>query len=169
MSPAEPEVVETAQQHADRMPAWWPASKSRAPAVEASGSASYGQMVQPGQLDTRHGAVLYLEDISVSFDEKESLATESDPGDPLRDPDATLEGGPVDGILGTGTTLRAQAEPLILSGGLGLSFATEVAERTIRFKPSLEWMYQRDELALRFAHIETEGSNPDQCQPCRAT
>lgn len=108
-------------------------------------------------------------DVSVSVDEKESLATESDPGDPLNDPDANLEGGPVDGILGTGTTLRVQAEPLILSGGLGLSFATEIADRTVRFKPSLEWMYQRDELALRFADIETVGSNPDQCQPCRAT
>jgi hypothetical protein len=108
-------------------------------------------------------------DVSVSFDEKESLASEGDPGDPIRDPDANLEGGPVGGILGTGTTLRVQAEPLILSAGMGLTFTTEIAERAVRIKPSLEWQYQRDEIYLRFADIESEGPNPEQCGPCRAT
>lgn len=108
-------------------------------------------------------------DVSGSVDEKESLATESNPGNPLLDVGANLEGGPVDGILGTGTTLRVQAEPLILSGGTGFSFETRVGDRAVRIKPSAEWMYQRDELALRFADIESVGPNPDVCQPCRAT
>jgi urea transport system ATP-binding protein len=42
-------------------------------ALAATGSsggraASYGRIVQPGQLDVAHGAILYLEDITVSFD-----------------------------------------------------------------------------------------------------
>lgn len=34
----------------------------------ASGGASYGRLVQPGEVDTTHGAILYLDDITVSFD-----------------------------------------------------------------------------------------------------
>ena len=33
-----------------------------------SGAASYGRVVRPGELDTAHGAILYLDDITVSFD-----------------------------------------------------------------------------------------------------
>jgi len=33
-----------------------------------SGSASYGRPVEPGKVDTRHGPILYLDDITVSFD-----------------------------------------------------------------------------------------------------
>ncbi|GAP34991.1 urea ABC transporter ATP-binding protein UrtD [Piscinibacter sakaiensis] len=41
-----------------------------AAAVDGSGDrgASYGRVVQPGQLDLAHGAILYLDDITVSFD-----------------------------------------------------------------------------------------------------
>ncbi len=41
-----------------------PATPSDAP----SSDASYGRSVDPGELDLSHGVVLYLEDISVSFD-----------------------------------------------------------------------------------------------------
>lgn len=34
----------------------------------ASGGASYGRLVMPGEVDTAHGAILYLDDITVSFD-----------------------------------------------------------------------------------------------------
>ncbi len=30
--------------------------------------AAYGRVVEPDQLDVRHGSILYLEDIEVSFD-----------------------------------------------------------------------------------------------------
>ncbi len=33
-----------------------------------AGGASYGRVVQPGVVDTRHGPILYLDDITVSFD-----------------------------------------------------------------------------------------------------
>jgi urea transport system ATP-binding protein len=39
-----------------------------APNDGASGSASYGHVVEPGVVDTGHGDILYLNDISVSFD-----------------------------------------------------------------------------------------------------
>jgi urea transport system ATP-binding protein len=34
----------------------------------AAGGASYGRVVQPGEVDVTHGAILYLDDITVSFD-----------------------------------------------------------------------------------------------------
>ena len=34
----------------------------------ASGGASYGRVVTPGEVDVAHGAILYLDDITVSFD-----------------------------------------------------------------------------------------------------
>ncbi len=40
---------------------------ARAPAAKAGG-ASWGRVVQPGVLDLAHGAILYLDDITVSFD-----------------------------------------------------------------------------------------------------
>ena len=44
--------------------------RSNAPGGSSSGGreASYGRVVNPGELDTVHGAILYLDDISVSFD-----------------------------------------------------------------------------------------------------
>ena len=47
---------------------WWPPAQPGAHAAEASGGASYGRQVHSGELDLSHGVVLYLEDISVSFD-----------------------------------------------------------------------------------------------------
>ena len=37
-------------------------------AKAVSGGASYGRVVRPGEVDTAHGAILYLDDITVSFD-----------------------------------------------------------------------------------------------------
>ncbi len=47
---------------------WWPSARvAPEPAAPAS-DASYGRHVDAGVLDLSHGVVLYLEDISVSFD-----------------------------------------------------------------------------------------------------
>ena len=40
----------------------------RAGRRHASGGASYGRVVTPGEVDVAHGAILYLDDITVSFD-----------------------------------------------------------------------------------------------------
>ena len=37
-------------------------------ARQGSGGASYGRVVTPGVVDVTHGAILYLDDITVSFD-----------------------------------------------------------------------------------------------------
>jgi urea transport system ATP-binding protein len=48
---------------------WWPPAPKAAPAPsEPASDASYGRSVDTSQLDLSHGVVLYLEDISVSFD-----------------------------------------------------------------------------------------------------
>ena len=48
---------------------WWPpAGKPPVVPEQASSDASYGRSVTVGELDLSHGVVLYLEDISVSFD-----------------------------------------------------------------------------------------------------
>ena len=44
-------------------------AREKQPAGPSGGrDASYGRMVQPGVVDTTHGAILYLDDITVSFD-----------------------------------------------------------------------------------------------------
>jgi urea transport system ATP-binding protein len=48
---------------------WWPPAQRPAPATAATSSdATFGRQVEEGALDLAHGIVLYLEDISVSFD-----------------------------------------------------------------------------------------------------
>ena len=56
------------EQGAERYEAYQ--SKRQLESEPASGgrSASYGRIHQPGQLDITHGRILYLEDVSVSFD-----------------------------------------------------------------------------------------------------
>ncbi len=107
-------------------------------------------------------------DVSYSVDNDEPVLNEGDPGNPIRNPENDVAAGnPVTGVIDVGTSLRVKSEPVILSGGLGLAFSREVAGRTVRLRPSLEWMYQRDEIAIAFGAAETEGSDPDRCAPCR--
>jgi urea transport system ATP-binding protein len=49
-------------------PWWTPARPAPDPAPPISGSASFARPVEAGRLDIAHGVVLYLDDISVSFD-----------------------------------------------------------------------------------------------------
>ena len=110
-------------------------------------------------------------DVFYSVDNKESLASEGVPDDPIAKlgDGYNLEAGPVEQNVGRGTALRPQTEPLILGGGVGVSVETEVSGRTLRIKPSLEWMFQRDEISLEFSDVEGNGSDLERCQPeCRA-
>jgi urea transport system ATP-binding protein len=56
----------------DRRPPWWPTVvNERRAAAEAAAAAKAAEVLHPeelGQLDLSHGVVLYLDDISVSFD-----------------------------------------------------------------------------------------------------
>ena len=60
----EPPVVDP-----ERRPGpWWPPAAKPAPAELPSSDASYGRRVDAADLDLSHGVVLYLEDVTVSFD-----------------------------------------------------------------------------------------------------
>lgn len=107
-------------------------------------------------------------DVSYSVDNDEPIANEGDPGDPIRNPDNDVSDlDPILGVVDVGTSLRAQSEPLILSGGLGMVFSREFAGREVRLRPSLEWMYQRDEIAVAFGAAESVDDDPIRCAPCR--
>lgn len=109
-------------------------------------------------------------DVSYSVDKTEAVVNQGDPGDPINNPGNEVDvNDPVSGVINVGTSLRAKSEPLILSGGLGMVFSREFAGRTVSLRPSLEWMYQRDEISIAFGDAETEGSDPLRCAPCRAT
>ncbi|MBK8322786.1 MAG: urea ABC transporter ATP-binding protein UrtD [Betaproteobacteria bacterium] len=47
---------------------WWPPAGSAAEAVADGSTPNFGKRVPVGELDLSHGVVLYLEDITVSFD-----------------------------------------------------------------------------------------------------
>jgi urea transport system ATP-binding protein len=47
---------------------WWPPAAKPAAAIPPSSDASYGRKVVAEELDLTHGVVLYLEDVTVSFD-----------------------------------------------------------------------------------------------------
>jgi urea transport system ATP-binding protein len=48
---------------------WWPPAQTPTPAVvDPSSGASFGRSMQSGKLDLSHGVVLYLEDVTVTFD-----------------------------------------------------------------------------------------------------
>ena len=42
--------------------------RSQGPGASGGREASYGRVVHEGEVDTAHGAILYLDDITVSFD-----------------------------------------------------------------------------------------------------
>ncbi|MCP4903388.1 MAG: hypothetical protein GY910_00255 [bacterium] len=110
-------------------------------------------------------------DIHYGADNKESLVSEGIADDSIRrlGNGFNLNGGVVEQVVGRGSALRPQVEPLILGGGLGLSFQAEVLGRKLRIKPSVEWIFQRDEIALEFSDVEGNGTDPGRCQPeCRA-
>ena len=62
-----PEGLIRAPNDAPRPWPWWPPAR-KAEAAPPAGDAAYGRSVEPGRLDLAHGVVLYLDDISVSFD-----------------------------------------------------------------------------------------------------
>ena len=69
MNAVEPEVARVAErlQSGSRPWPWWPPAR-KPEALSASGTASYSRTFDPAALDLSHGTVLYLEDITVSFD-----------------------------------------------------------------------------------------------------
>lgn len=108
--------------------------------------------------------------VSLVRDKDESIANEGEPRNPLFDLENKVDdNNPIAGIVGTGTSLRVESEPVLYGGGLGVSFETEIASRVVRFRPTLDWTYQRDRIEVAFADAEAQGAVPNRCNPCQIT
>ena len=73
----------------------------------------------------------------------------------------------VNTIENLGATVRAEAQPLVLSGGTGVIFRFEPWDRVIYLRPSIEWMYQRDRIRTFLGAGENELEGQNVCGPCR--
>ena len=67
-------------------------------------------------------------------------------------------------MTGQGTRIYAELDPFLLTAGAGIAFTFEVWERTIRVKPSVE--YIREELTVtgivnRAVRLESPGTSID--------
>jgi hypothetical protein len=103
-------------------------------------------------------------DVSFAFDTEDPVQSFGDPGFP---PVSTGGGSPpVEGIENVGSSIRVEAKPLVLSGGVGAVLSFEAFDRNFRVRPSLEWTYQRDTMktVLGGGENEVPGSV---CGPCR--
>ena len=108
-------------------------------------------------------------DVVAVFDPEAPVVNDGDPG-PLRIVTQRPDGGglaPLNGVQGRGSTLRAQANPLALSAGAGVAFRTEIWERSLHIKPSIEWFWQQEQIFGTLGEAESEGANPEFCGPCR--
>ncbi|MEZ4292081.1 MAG: hypothetical protein R3E53_16710 [Myxococcota bacterium] len=69
-----------------------------------------------------------------------------------------------DAVLGQGVRASLRLDPATYSAGFGAAFEWECLERTMRLKPSVEYLYQRMEaagLVSRAIIINSVGVNPD--------
>ncbi len=86
-------------------------------------------------------------DVAVSFGFESKLAGETEPG-PFAIPSIIQPGGrvPENLVLGQGSRAVAQLERHGFSGGAGVAFTTALAGRTVRIRPSFEYVRERLEL-----------------------
>lgn len=103
-------------------------------------------------------------DISLSLDSSEGLANQADPGRPIVPPTNNF---PALGVPNLGSAVRSEIEPLVFSGGVGVAFSAQLGERSLRIKPSIEWLWQEDKLTSLFSLAEGAGADPLFCSPCR--
>ena len=103
------------------------------------------EISSPKLLGARGPRVFVHVDSSLSFDSDRPIAGEGSPG-PIEYP-TTPSGlmvttSPITGMLGQGSSLHAESKPLVVSAGTGLSFEFKALGRTLRLKPSVEWLWQ---------------------------
>ena len=103
-------------------------------------------------------------DVGYAFDTEDPVTSQGDPGNPPR---VTGRVPSEESIENVGSSVRVEAEPLVLSGGIGAVFHFEAFERDFRFRPSLEWMYRRDRMRTILGGGETELVGTTLCGPCR--
>lgn len=102
-------------------------------------------------------------DVGVTIDSEDPVVSEGDPGDPpVFDPVFHRFVAEIDH---KGSSIRAEANPLLLSGGIGVAFAFEALDRTFYVKPSVEWAYQRDTVRVRVGAARRQTGSGTAC-PC---
>jgi hypothetical protein len=73
-----------------------------------------------------------------------------------------------DSIENQGSAVKVQAKEWVLTGGVGALFELEAFDRTFFLRPSLEWMYRKDEIQTFLGAGEGETLDADgNCAPCR--
>ena len=95
-------------------------------------------------------------DSALSFDSDRPIAGEGNPGPityPTTPSGTPLDLAPVSGMLGQGTSLHSEAKPLVLSAGAGLSFEFEALGRTLRLKPSVEYLWQETSVTAEAGYL----------------
>ncbi len=106
-------------------------------------------------------------DVGFVYSLEDPVTSEGDPGGTPR----LVEGSnTAEAIAGVGSSVRAEAKPLVLSGGIGSVFEFEVLDRALRIRPTLEWMYRRDTMKATLGGGESESPIPNEteCVPdCR--
>jgi hypothetical protein len=111
-------------------------------------------------------------DVSVSFDSTEFVASEGAPGT-ITPPDVPIPNPPVPAFKGQGSRTGVEAQPLVLSAGVGLAFGLQVWERQLRIKPSVEWMWHETQVTGQVGVVESldpppAGSAGAATCPCRS-
>jgi hypothetical protein len=112
---------------------------------------------------------------ATSFDGRFGATNEGAPGKliiPVIDlnGDGIPDGEPfVNTISGLGSSTQSRSEPLILSASLGADLLFEFVGRRLHVKPSIEWIWQEDQVVglLGFAEsMNVPPDDPNRC-PCR--
>jgi len=94
---------------------------------------------------------------AISFDSPDNVAGEGAPGGSMQVVNGLgviFYDTTVDVLPGQGTTVSVESEPLILAGGLGLSFDFKLLGRKMRVKPSAEWTWQKMTVSARLGYAE---------------
>jgi hypothetical protein len=98
-----------------------------------------------------------------AFGFRRTIAGNRKPGDMNFDPgEAPTPGEEV--VTGQGTRIFAEVDPFLFSAGIGVAFTADIWDRTVRFKPSFEYM--REEvtvtgIANRAVQLEFPGTSSD--------
>ena len=103
-------------------------------------------------------------DVGYTYDLEDPVATVGNPGD---QPVLPLGQANRIAILNQGASVRAEAKPLVFSGGVGTVFSFEAFDRGFRLRPTLEWMYRRDTMKNALGSGESEGPTDDCTFDCR--
>ncbi|MFO0688224.1 MAG: hypothetical protein U0900_05910 [Myxococcota bacterium] len=102
-------------------------------------------------------------DVGYNYDLEDPVVTRGDPGSPPVLPPGSTSSVAIENV---GAAVRAEAKPLVFSGGIGSVFSFEAFDRGFRVRPTLEWMYQRDTMKNVLGGGESEGATST-CAPCR--